>query len=77
MSISRVADLGGRDTEAWAPALPRRRGRRWSSRLMESGFFPQAMQGAATVPQTLFVSCRFAVTVLYITECPHGQVSPC
>ncbi|XP_039712104.1 stimulated by retinoic acid gene 6 protein-like isoform X1 [Pteropus medius] len=30
-------------------------------------------KGRTPVPQGLFLSCRFAITILHITQCPHGQ----
>lgn len=60
---------------AWEPTLLGRMGGRDNSRLMRSGCF-HSEKGGTPVPQGLFLSCRFAITIFHITQCPHGQVSP-
>lgn len=66
---------GGAQRPGHQPSRAGRKGEIASAR-WDLGYFTGTRLGAATVLQTLFLSCRFAVTVLYITECPHGQVSP-
>lgn len=43
------------------------------------GCVPQAALGCARIEgnPTLPLFCRLVITVLQISQCPHGQVSPC
>ena len=66
---SRVPGLRGKYTEARGPAPSRK--------LLQAGGIWAVVPGAVlAVPQPLPLSCRFAVTILHIAQCPHGQVSP-
>lgn len=69
VGTSRVPDLGRAYTEAWNPGLSRRK-------LQAGGIWAVVTGAILEVPQVLLPSCRFAVTILHITQCPHGQVSP-
>lgn len=73
--IFQAGCLGGQGHTGPGTSEGARRGRQvWA---VTTGAAGGAVPGGNPVPQSCFYSYRFVVTILQISECPHGQVSTC